>query len=112
MGGMPKIKKAIKKWQTDITLIKITESIVDFEVSEVETEYSFKGVVQPLSLQELKAKPEGERHWQWLMIHTQINIELEVGDKIKYQDKDFKVMGKKDYELNNYYEYHIVKDYE
>jgi len=110
--GMPQIKKALNRWNIDITMIKVSESIVDGDVQEIETEFNFKGVVQPLAREELKAKPEGERSWEWLMIHTHINIELETGDKIKYQGKNFKVMAKKDYELNNYYEYHIVKDYE
>jgi hypothetical protein len=109
---IPQIKRAFNRWQSDITMIKVAETVVDYEVVETETEFTFKGVVQPLAREELKAKPEGERSWEWLMIHTYINIELETGDKIKYQGKDFKVMAKKDYELNNYYEYHIVKDYE
>lgn len=109
---MPKIRKALKRWNTSITMIKISETIVDGDVIEVETEFSFKGIVQPLNTQKLMSKPEGERSWKWLMIHTQINVELEVGDEIKYQGQDFKVKAKNDYELYNYYEYHIVKNYE
>lgn len=110
--GLPKIKIALNGWESNITLNKITSSIVDYQKVDVIEQISFKGVIQPLTSEDLKLKPLESRSWEWLMIHTRIFSELETNDLIEYDGKKFKVMMKKDYDLNGYYEYHLVKNYE
>lgn len=110
--GIPKIKVALNGWESNITLNKVTSSIVDYEKVDTIEEISFDGVVQPLSPQELKLKPLESRSWKWLMIHTKTYSELETNDLIEYKGEKFKVMAKNDYDLNGYYEYHLVDKYE
>lgn len=110
--GLPKIKFALNGWEYNITLNKITSSIVDYVKQDVIEEISFKGVIQPLTAEQLRLKPLESRSWEWLMIHTRTYSELETNDLIEYEGKKYKVMMKKDYNLNGYYEYHLVKDYE
>jgi len=109
---LPQIQVALNGWESPITLVKITQSIVNFKKVEVEANLDFRGVVQPLSKQDLMMKPTETRSWKWLMIHTKSSIELNVGDKIKYLDNSFKVMSKNDYGLNGFFEYHIVENYD
>ncbi len=110
---IPKIQNALTGWKTSITLIAISQSINSDGISEdVENPVSFEGVVQPLSAEQLKAKPEGKRSWDSLQIHTDIDIGLTTGDKVNYNNKIYEVEALLDYRLNNYFEYHLLKDYE
>jgi hypothetical protein len=110
--GQPKIQIAFDGWMSSVTLIKVASVIADYEKVSTDEEIGFNGVVQPLNAEQLQLKPLDQRSWQWLMIHTRPDVFLKNGDFIKYDGKEFKVMEKKDYSLNNYIEYHIVKSYE
>ena len=110
--AIPKIQFALNGWESPITLIKITQIIVDYEAVNIEENINFDGVIQLLTDEALKIRPLEERSWEWLMIHTRTNIKIFTGDLIKYNDKNYKVMFEKDYNLNGYYEYHLVKDYD
>lgn len=93
-------------------MTKVTSSIVDYEKVTTTEDVSFQGVVQPLTAEALKLKPLETRSWEWLMIHTKTSVEIFTGDLITYNGKQYKVIFEKDYSLNGYYEYHLVKNYE
>jgi hypothetical protein len=109
---IPKIQVAFNGWESPIKLIKITSSIVEYEKVFTRAEVNFKGVVQPLTAEALKIKPLESRSWEWLMIHTRTSAEIFTNDLIEYNGKEYKVMFENNYNLNNYYEYHLVKNYE
>jgi len=108
---IPKIKYAFNGWESPIKLYKITSTIVDYEKVNIKVEFNFKGVIQPLKNEDLKIKPLESRSWEWLMIHTRIALELETSDIIEYNGKEYKIMAKKNYRLNGYFEYHLVENY-
>ncbi len=108
---IPQIKVAFNGWESPISLVKITKTIVDFEPVETTETLEFKGVVQPLTPEALKRKPLESRSWVWLMIHTKTAIELNTGDLIIRDGKRFEVEFKNDFELYNYFEYHLVEDF-
>lgn len=110
-SGMPQMGAAFSNWFTDISLIIITTTIVDFESVSSKKEITFKGVIQPLQPEALKLKPEEQRSWNWLQIHCFSDVILKTGDKILYNNVEFKVMAYKNYKLNNYVEYHLVEEY-
>lgn len=109
---IPRIQVALNGWESTITLIKISQAIVDFQTVNSKSALIFKGVVQPLSPKQLVIKPISERSWEWLMIHTKTRLAVSTNDLIKYKDKKYKIMLQNDYSLNGYYEYHLVKNYE
>lgn len=108
---IPRIRSAFNGWESDITLIKITQTITDYQNVETESPISFKGVVQPLEADKLKIKSEGQRNWEWWQIHTRTVLDLKNADLIKYNGLKYKVMDIKPYNANGYYEYHIVENY-
>jgi hypothetical protein len=108
---IPRIQSALNGWESNIRLTKISQTIIDGDVSEAETIFSFKGVIQPLKSQDLALKPLDTRSWLWYMIHTKKDLEINVGDNIMYEGQDFKVMNKNNYKLNGYFEYHIVEKF-
>lgn len=113
LSGMPKMRAAFQGWFSRVTLRTITQTIIDGLVTETYKDVTFQGTVQPLTQEELRLKPEGERSWQWLQIHCIAGgLNLQTNDKIVYSGVNYKIMAVKDYSLNNYIEYHAVRDYE
>ena len=100
-------------WEVPLTLVKITQDIIDGDAVKTETEIRFLGVFQPLRDEELQFKPEGQRSWAWYWIHAKSGtLDLKTQDKIIFQGKKYKVMTVKDYGLNGFIEYEIILDYE
>ena len=112
-NGMPNMRNTLTGWEVPLTLIKIAQSVVEGDVVKTEQKIDFLGVFQPLKDEELQFKPEGERSWEWYWIHAKSGtLNLKTQDKIIFQDKRYKVMSVKDYSLNGFIEYQIIRDYE
>lgn len=110
---MPNMANTLNGWETTITLVKVIQNIVEGDRVISETNITFQGVIQPLRTEQLMAKPENMRSWEWLWIHVKSgSLNLMTGDKIRFNNKLYKVMGVKDYSLNGFVEYEIVRDYE
>jgi hypothetical protein len=100
-------------WQSVITLVKITQTNTSGVITNNETEYSFKGTVQPLSTDQIQLKPEGQRSFEWLQVHCYAgDLDLATNDRVVYADRRYKVQGVRDYSLNGYIEYHLIQDYQ
>lgn len=112
-SNMPQMDSTLNGWETTITLVKVVQNVVEGDLVTEETNITFQGVIQPLKTEQLMAKPENMRSWEWLWIHVKSgSLNLHTGDKIKFNNKLFKVMGTKDYSLNGFVEYEIVRDYQ
>ena len=112
-SGMPQISTAFAGWATKITLLKHTETVVNGFVQINNIPISFQGAIQPLSARAIMLKPEGQRSWTWLQLHCLARaIELIPGDQITWNGDIFKVDSLKDYGLNGYIEYHLVRQFQ
>ncbi|TDE17712.1 hypothetical protein [Dyadobacter psychrotolerans] len=113
LSGMPQMKAAFTGWTQKITFKLITQTVVDGFVVDSEKTVVFNGTIQPLSAEEVILKPEGQRFWEWLDVHVMgTTVPLRNNDRVSYNGTLYKVMASKDYSLNNYMEFHIVRDYE
>lgn len=100
-------------WEVPLTLVKITQDVVDGDLVTSESEIRFMGVWQPLKDEALELKPEGQRSWEWIQLHVKASqLNLETASKVIFNCKRYKVMQKKDYGLNGYVEYHLCRDFE
>lgn len=110
---MPQISAAFNGWMQLVRLMKHKETVTDGQVFINEQVISFYGVIQPLGARALELKPEGQRSWQWLQIHSKSRAtNLIPGDKIGYNGDLYKVMERYDYDLNGFVEFHCVRDYQ
>lgn len=113
LTNMPNMANTLNGWEVPLTLEKITQSVVEGDAVKTTTKINFFGVWQPLRDDQLQFKPEGQRSWEWYWIHAKAgSLNLQTQDKIIFQDKRFKVMAVKDYSLNGFIEYEIVRDYQ
>lgn len=112
-SGMPQMDTTLVGWEVPLILIKITQNVIDGELITSEKMIKFLGVWQPLKDEALELKPEGQRSWAWIWIHAKSSqLNLETGDKVKFNNRRYKVIQKKDYGLNSFVEYQLCRDYE
>ena len=112
-NGLPQMGSTLNGWEVPLTLVKVTQAVVDGDVVKTETPINFMGVWQPLRDEELQFKPENQRSWSWYWIHAKSGtVELQTQDKFLFKNKRYKVMAVKDYSLNGFIEYHVIRDYE
>jgi hypothetical protein len=113
INGMPQVSEVLDGWESTIMLQVIKQTIDTDGVPQVtERNIMFKGTIQPLGAEEVRLKDEGQRSWEWLQIHVKSgSYNLIINDRIIYNNIVFKVMARRDYTLNGYVEYHVVRDY-
>ena len=91
-SGMPQMNTTLFGWEQALELVKVVQSVIEGDLSTQYINVQFKGVVQPLR-------------------DEQCSLNLETADKVIFQNKTYKVTSKKDYSLNGYVEYQLVRDY-
>lgn len=107
------MRNTLTGWEVPLSLIKITQNVVEGDLQTTETKIDFMGVFQPLKMEALQSKPEGQRSWEWVWIHAKAgSLNLQSADKIIFNSKRYKVMSVKDYSLNGFIEYELVADYQ
>ena len=112
-SGMPNMANTLNGWEVPLTLVRIKQDVVEGEAVKTEEFVRFLGVWQPLRDEELQFKPEGQRSWEWIWIHAKSGtLNLETQDKVIFNDKRYKIMNVKDYSLNGFISYEVVRDYE
>ena len=112
-SGMPQMDSTLTGWEVPLTLVKVVQSVVEGDLVTTETKINFKGVWQPLSAEQLNLLPEGQRSWENVWIHCKASqLNLETASKVIFNGKRYKITQKKDYGLNGYVEYMLIRDYE
>ena len=113
LSGMPQMAMTLTGWEVPLTLAKMIQSVNDGFVSFTEQTFNFMGVWQPLKDEQLQFLPENQRSWEWIWIHAKASeLNLQTADKVIFNNKRYKVMAVKDYSLNGFIEYQLVRDYE
>lgn len=111
--SFPNMSATLSGWEVPLTLTKMIQSINGGFVSFTEQTFNFMGVWQPLKDEQLQFLPENQRSWEWIWIHAKASeLNLQTADKVIFNNKRYKVMAVKDYSLNSFIEYQLVRDYE
>ena len=113
LSGMPQMQDALTGWEVPLTLVRVFQDIVEGDLVTREEKIDFIGVWQPLKDEALQSLPEGQRSWEWVWIHARTGtLNLHTADKVIFNNKRFKVMAVKDYSLNGFIEYNLIRDFE
>ncbi len=110
-GTLPDMSGALQNWFMPMTFGLVTKTVIDFQVVETMTPINFMGVIQPLSGRDLMMKPEGQRSWNWIMVHSNPSLDLLPDSVINYLGVQYRVMVKKNYKLYQYKYYELVQDF-
>ena len=108
---LPNMSSTLNGWEVPITLEIIRQNISGGDLVVTNKKINFKGVWQPLRMEQLQFKPESQRSWSWYWLHTKTNLRLNTADKVYFKNIRYKVMSVKDYGIYGYYEYELVEDY-
>ncbi len=111
-GTVPNMSDALSDWYQPMTFGIITKTIIAFQSVESVVNLSFRGLWQPLTGRKLDMKPEGQRDWDWYMLHSDIALNLKIDDIIIYLNIQYRVIAKKDYSLYKYQYYELISDWE
>lgn len=110
-GTIPNVGGAMLDWFQPMVFTLVAKEVDGFQVVETSTDISFHGVIQPLRLRDLALKPEGQRAWTWLWLHSDPSLTLQVDEVVLYLGVQTRVMGRKDYGIYGFVEYELVQDW-
>lgn len=110
-AGLPEMRETVVGWMRPLILSRVIKQQVNFRIVESEEQLNTRGVIQPFSKRRLEMKPEGERSWEWIQIHTTPDLKMENGWIIKIANKQYRVVGQWDFSRYGYMEYELCNDY-
>ena len=105
------MRSAIRGWFRPITLVRVMTSIVDMEAKQARVEQECSGLVQPFGAQQLRLKPEGERSWNWVMLHVTPDVVLRNGEEFEIRGTRYRVMSNNGWSDFGYISYELVEGY-
>lgn len=109
--SLPTVHTTILGWFRPLVLGRVTKTIVEGEVKNAVSEQKCRGVIQPFDDRKLRLKPEGERSWDWQMLHVTPDVKLANGEVFKIKGVPFRVMGQKNWSEYGYLTYELVQNY-
>ena len=110
-GDIPDVSGALQQYYQQLVFEPVSKLVNGFQVVETGTAINFRGVVQPLHGTQLLLKPEGQRAWTWLQIHSDTSLQLNVDDVVIFKGIQTRIMMRKDTALYGFMEYHACQDW-
>lgn len=108
---LPNMSETLSDWYQNIIFIKVKKITQNFELIETNIEISFQGIVEGMNPTDLAMKPEGQRKWEWIVVWTGGEIDLNVDEIFQYRSKKYRVMKKNDWAVYGYQNFEAVEDY-
>lgn len=107
MGG------ALKGWVQTTNITVVTQSVVDHETVEAESNVSFPANFQPLPAEKVNRKPEEQRTWKWWSVIIQDKTVYFSTDDIIQDDsgQKFRIEQANDWRKSGFTKYEVVEDY-
>ena len=109
--ALPSLRSTLTGWFRPLTLTRVTKTVVDAEIVEQRVEMNCLGVIQPFGPRELKMKPEGQRAWNWQMLHTTADIALADDEEFTIKGMRYRVMSQQNWSDYGFIMYELVQDY-
>ncbi len=109
---LPDLRSAVVGWFRPLILVKVQKTPVDHEIVEARTELRCMGMIQPFGPRELRIKPEGQRAWNWQMLHTTPDVALKDDEEFTIRGTRYRVMSQQNWSMYGYIAYELVQDYQ
>ncbi len=111
-NSLPSMRGTVTGWFQSLILSRVKKAIVDREAKETVWKQQCFGVLQPFSPRQLSIKPEGERRWIWVMLHTTPDVDLQPDEEFFIKGVRYRVMSTNNYNDYGYVQYELVQDYQ
>lgn len=109
---MPQMEDVLNGWEEKITLIRLSTTVNDDGIAvTTQIPLVFMGVIQPLKPTELQVSSSGQRKFEWWQVHTKFKLHdvVNPSERVRFKDRDYKVMLQNNYNRNGYIEYHLIE---
>ena len=113
-ANLPDVSEVMNGWEVSMTANYVTQAVVDGAVVDTEVNKPIKGIMQPLKPEEILLKDEGQRSFDWYQVHVRDDVygELFTTQILIINSVPYKIKAKKDWTLDGYREYHVIRDFE
>lgn len=112
ISTLPNLGDALLDWFQPMTFQKMVKSVdASYRAKEVATNIRTRGVWMPLTDQQLRMKPEGQRSWKWYQLFAEPTLILNIDDRVKYLTVPYRVMARGPWERYGYIEYQLVEGF-
>lgn len=108
---LPNMSATVRSYFRPMKLVRVQKTVGGFEVAEERVELDCQGTIQPFSARELKLKAEGQRSWNWQMLHTTPDVDMKNDEEFIYRGTRYRVMSQSGYSDFGYISYELVQDY-
>ena len=110
---VPYLGNALKGWVRETNITVITQSVVDHETVEAESNVTFPANFQPMPAAKVNRKPEEQRTWKWWSLIIKNKTVLLSTDDIIQDDagRKFRIEQANDWRASGFTKYEAVEDY-
>lgn len=111
---VPYMGRALRGWVSTVLIKNVTQTIVDYQTSEVITEEIYKANFQPMSAQNIQRVPAEYRGRKlWTVIVHDKNVYFDLNDIIEDPEGiKYRIEFSKDWRSGGYTEYGVMEDYD
>jgi hypothetical protein len=106
---LPNLSGAVMAWVQPFSVDRITKTITNYQAVETKTTMTFKGIVAPLKQTDLELKPEGQRQWRWLEIHSTTDLNFALDDQLIWRTVTYRIMAAQNWADYGYYRYELAE---
>lgn len=108
----PSMRGTVIGWFKPITMIFLTTTVTDGQSKATERELKTSGMIQAGDPENLEMKAEGERSWEWFVLHTLPNAQMQTDDRVSLAGVKYRVMNRTDWSTNGFMRYDLIKDFQ
>ena len=110
-SALPTVYTTVLGWFRPLSMGRITSKIIGGEVVNRIDEIRCAGAIQPFDSRKLRIKPEGQRSWDWNMLHVTPDVRLENGEYFGLKGRFYRIMSNEDWTAYGYITYEVLQSY-
>jgi hypothetical protein len=110
-SALPDVAAAVQEILQPLRIIVYQKQQINGYTQEIPREFSTRASIQPLTPQQIKMLPEGQRAWKYFTMYCERNIQLLPDDGFKIRGVRYRVQDKTDWKEFGYIKYDCIEDY-
>ena len=109
--AVPYLAGALRGWTGPIPVIRITQSVVNFQTVETETQITLDINKQPMPPQRVARRPEDQRGWKWWSLIVREGPLLSIDDRVIIDSVPYRIQDVYNWSESGFTKYEVHEDY-